>query len=245
MTDAQADVVPGLEAAWGVRFNDHDLALTALTHRSYLNEVAEPDTGDNERMEFLGDALLDFVAGRYLYEQLPAAREGELTALRAALVCEGALAGYARQLGLGQYLRLGRGENSSGGRDRSAILCNAFEALVGALYLDAGMAVVEAFVLDYLAPELTAVLAEQHVKDAKSRFQEFAQRRWQVTPEYRTVSESGPDHEKWFVVAVALDDEVWGVGEGRSKTAAAREAAGAALEKVDAGSPAATDGDAY
>jgi ribonuclease-3 len=223
-----------LETALGVRFDDPGLLLTALTHSSYLNEVAQPDTGDNERLEFLGDALVDFVAGSFLYRRLPDAREGELTALRAALVCESALAVYGARLGLGRYLRLGRGEEASGGRERPAILCDTFEALVGALFLDRGLSEAEAFVMGFFEPELESVLSRQRIKDEKSLFQELAQRKWQITPQYRTLAESGPDHDKRFVVAVSVADEVWGIGEGRSKAVAAREAAHAALDRASA-----------
>lgn len=231
MQTADDSGAAALEAALDVQFDDPSVLLTALTHSSHLNEVSEPDTEDNERLEFLGDALVDFVAGEYLFRRLPEAQEGDLTALRAALVCESALAGYARQLDLGRYLRLGRGEEASGGRARPAILCNAFEALVGALYLDRGLPVTEAFVLGFFEPELASVLDQQRIKDSKSMFQELAQRTWQITPNYRTLAESGPDHDKRFVVAVSVMDEVWGVGEGRSKAVAAREAAGDALDR--------------
>jgi ribonuclease-3 len=223
-----------LESAFGVRFDDRGLLRTAVTHRSYLNEVAEPDSGDNERLEFLGDALLDFVAADFLYRLLPQAREGELTALRAALVCERALADYATDLELGRFLRLGRGEAAGGGRYRPAILCNAFEALVGALYLDQGYGAAEVFVMSFLEPELTDVLKGRRLKDAKSALQELTQRLWQVTPVYLTVDESGPDHQKQFVVAVKVGDDVLGTGEGGSKTMAARLAAQEALDRLRA-----------
>jgi ribonuclease-3 len=221
-----------LEAALGVPFRDPGLLLTALTHRSYLNEVGAPETTDNERLEFLGDAVVDFVTAELLYRRLPAAREGQLTALRSALVCEEALAEFARRLDLGRYLRLGRGEDASGGRERSAILCNAFEALVGAVYLDQGFVVAEDFVLRQIGSEADAVLSQHTVIDTKSRFQEHAQRVWQTTPQYRTVAESGPDHAKQFIVQVLVGEEVWGVGEGASKSTAARRAAQAALDRV-------------
>jgi ribonuclease-3 len=223
-----------LQRALGVEFRDQRLLLTALTHRSFLNEVPEPGTGDNERLEFLGDALVDFVAASYLYRTLPEAHEGDLTALRSALVCERALASYASQLDLGRYLRLGRGEASGGGRFRSTILCNAFEALVGALVLDQGIEVAEAFVMRFLAPELVSVLDGRQIKDAKSMLQELTQRMWQLTPEYRTVGESGPDHDKLFVVAVSVGGDVWGTGEGHSKASAARQAAQQALDSLRA-----------
>lgn len=222
-----------LEAAIGVSFRDRRLLLAALTHRSHINEVERPDSDDNERLEFLGDALVDFVAAAYLYRLRTESREGDLTAIRAALVCERALARYARQLSLGRHIRLGRGEAASGGRDRPALLCDAFEALVGALYLDRGLAAARRLVMRFLECELESLLAEQQFKDAKSRFQEHAQHRWQITPHYETVAESGPDHAKHFEVRVHVASAVWGTGEGPSKSSAARRAAVAALRRLE------------
>jgi ribonuclease-3 len=221
-----------LEERIGWTFRDPALLRAALTHRSYLNEVEVPDSEDNERLEFLGDALLDFVAGEFLFRRLPSAREGELTALRALLVCEPALAGFARRIDLGGHIRLGRGEATSGARERPALLCDAFEALVGALYLDAGVEAARQFVLGFIREETDRALQDRSLKDAKSLFQEVAQRLWQLTPQYRTVSESGPDHDKRFVVAVMVGDNEWGVGQGRSKSVAARRAAQAALTRL-------------
>lgn len=234
---AESIDLDGLEAALGERFADRGLLRAAVTHRSYLNEVETPDSGDNERLEFLGDALVDFVAADLLFRSLPGSQEGEMTALRAALVCEAGLATFARRIGLGAYLRLGRGEAATGGRDRPAILGDAFEAVVGALYLDRGLAAVERFVTACFRPELDALLARRRIKDAKSMFQEVAQRAWQVTPEYRTVAEGGPDHDKWFVISVHVGGVEWGTGEGRSKADAARVAASVAIERVRAERP--------
>lgn len=221
-----------LEQALVVTFVDRGLLLTALTHRSYLNEVGVPETSDNERLEFLGDALVDFVTADYLFRRLPDAREGHLTALRSALVCEEALARFAQRLDLGRYMRLGRGEDASGGRERPAILCNVFEAVVGSIFLDQGYPATQDFVVRQIEVEVDAVLSQHTVIDTKSRFQEHAQRAWQITPQYRTVAESGPDHAKQFLVQVLVGDVVWGVGEGASKSIAARRAAQAALDRV-------------
>jgi ribonuclease III len=221
-----------LEARLGVQFSDRSLLLTSLTHRSYLNENPSADTGHNERLEFLGDAVLDYLAGTTLYEALPAAREGELTAARAVLVCEPALAHIARRLGLGQALRLGKGEDASGGRERPSLLGDAFEALVGALYLDAGMEQARAFVIPLFADELDRILAGRGLKDAKSRLQELSQGRWQITPRYVTVADEGPDHAKTFVVEARVGDRAWGTGRGASKAAAASRAAREAIERI-------------
>jgi len=224
-----------LEARLGIAFADRRLLLMALTHRSYLNEVGHAEAEDNERLEFLGDALIDFVAADYLYRRLPQAREGELTTLRASLVCEPALAAFARLIDLGAYLRMGRGELAGGGRGRQTLLCNSFEALVGAVFLDRGFADAETLVMRFLDPELEALLQRQRLKDAKSRVQEYAQRAWQTTPHYVTVGASGPDHAKSFVVEVIVGGQTWGRGEGRSKAIAAQVAAQAALERATAG----------
>jgi len=221
-----------VQSAIGHVFREPRLLRSALTHRSYLNEVEEPGSSDNERLEFLGDALLDFVAGEFLFRRLPEAREGELTALRALLVCEATLAGYAMDMGLGAHIRMGRGEAASGGRERPAILCDAFEAVVGALYLDAGLRRSAAFLLRFIELETERALESRRFKDAKSLFQEVAQRLWQTTPQYRTVAESGPDHDKRFQVVVLAGGQVWGSGEGRSKAAAARHAAQGALRRL-------------
>jgi ribonuclease III len=223
-----------LEAIAGVSFRDRPLLVTALTHRSYLNEVDEPGGSDNERLEFLGDALMDFVAGDFLFRRMPDATEGTLTALRSALVCEAATARYARELDLGRYLRLGRGEAVSGGRDRVALLGDTYEALVGAVLLDQGLEAARQFVLRFIQPELEAVMAGQRGRDSRGRFQELAQDRWQVTPHYATIAERGPDHAKRFRVQVSVGDDVWGIGEGHSKASAARRAASAALARIEA-----------
>ncbi len=223
------------EARVGIRFARRHLLLTALTHRSYLNEAVDCSVPDNERLEFLGDAFIDYVAARYLFERLPDAQEGELTVVRAALVCQAATARYARRIGLGAFLRLGRGEEASGGRQRAALLGDALEALVGAILLDAGSDVAEQFLLRLMEPELAVVLAGKRTADSRSRFQEIAQQRWQQTPRYMTVAESGPDHAKRFVVQVYVGDRVWGSGEGSSKAVAARRAAEAGLRALEHG----------
>jgi ribonuclease-3 len=221
-----------LQQRMDLTFRDANLLQTALTHRSYLNEADEPGIADNERLEYLGDALVDFAAARFLFETQPEAREGQLTSLRAALVCEPALAGYARELGLGEHLRLGRGEEASGARDRNGILGDAFEAVIAAIYLDQGYEPVERLLLRFFRPELAEVLVQASTKDAKSLFQELVQHAWQTTPAYETVSSSGPDHDKSFEVCVRVGSDKWGVGAGRSKAEAAQRAAEVALERL-------------
>lgn len=220
-----------LQEVIGFPFQDDSLLREALVHRSYLNENPSFPSRDNQRLEFLGDALLDFVAGDYLYRRYPEMREGQLTSLRAALVKEETLARFARTLDLGRYLYLGRGEEESGGRERPSLLSDAFEALVGALYLGGGLKTAQRFILRFLEPETERVL-EGDLRDYKSLFQEEAQRRFQATPLYRTIDERGPDHDKTFTVEVLIEEKVYGRGEGRSKQAAEREAAHQALEKI-------------
>ncbi len=221
-----------LQEVIGFPFDDDSLLREALVHRSYLNENPSFPSADNQRLEFLGDALLDFVAGDYLYRRYPKMREGELTSLRAGLVKEETLARFAQALGLGRYLYLGRGEEESGGRERPSLLADAFEALVGALYLDGGLKPAESFILRFLEPETEQIVAQGELRDYKSLFQEEAQRRFQSTPLYRTIDERGPDHNKVFTVEVLIEEKLCGRGEGTTKQAAEQEAARQALEKI-------------
>ena len=219
-------------------FRDQSLLQRALTHRSYLNEHPDKALEDNERLEFLGDAVLDFIAGDWLYNRFPEMHEGRLTRLRAALVRTETLADFGQQCQLGQALCLGRGEEDSGGRHRQANLCRGFEALIGAIYLDLGMDVVRDFVLPFFEAALRVILASDADKDAKSLLQEWSQATLNLTPSYRTVAAAGPDHAKEFTVEVVIGERVYGQGRGRSKQAAAQEAAQAALEDVQDGFPA-------
>ncbi|MCS7220493.1 MAG: ribonuclease III [Anaerolineae bacterium] len=218
------------EADTGLHFSDKTLLQRALTHRSVVNEVPEFPLSDNERLEFLGDAVLDFLVAEFLYHRFPEQREGPLTSMRAALVRRDTLARFAQQMNLGRYLLMGRGEEESGGRRRPATLCAAFEALVGAIYLDQGLEAVEAFIRPLIEPELDHVLQEALDKDAKSRLQEWSQAYLQATPTYKTVGERGPDHAKEFTVQVIIKGVVYGEGTGHSKQLAAQAAAKAALE---------------
>ena len=234
ISDAQyltPDLEP-LQEALGHRFRDPDLLLRALTHPSYVNEHPEDETGDNQRLEFLGDAVLDFVAGAWVFRNYPDFDEGRMTRLRAALVRTGTLAELARRVGIGEVLRLGRGEEEAGGRERDANLCDAFEAVVGALYLDGGMGACEAFVASLIGPVAKETLAAEAHWDFKSRLQEWSQADLGVTPRYRIVAERGPDHAKTFVAQVLLGKEVRGEGSGHSKQAAEQAAARAAWGAV-------------
>ncbi len=221
-----------LQQALGYTFRDLRLLQCALTHPSYVNEHPENETGDNQRLEFLGDAVLDFIAGAWIYRRYPDFHEGRMTRLRAALVCTNTLARFARQVRIGEALRLGHGEEEGGGREREANLCDAFEAVVGALYLDGGLAVVEAFIGPLIEPAAKETLAVEADMDAKSRLQEWSQAEMGITPRYRIAAEKGPDHAKTFEAEVLLDQKVAGRGMGRNKQAAEQAAARAAWESV-------------
>ncbi len=213
-------------------FRDTSLLLRALTHRSYLNEHADT-VEDNERLEFLGDAVLDFLAGAVLYHKYPEMDEGRLTRLRAALVNTEQLAAFAGTFDLGSRLRLGKGEDESGGRQRTSLLCAAFEATIGAYYLDSGLDAVSAFVAPLLNEAAGKILADELEVDPKSQFQEWAQAELGQTPHYVQVGISGPDHSRVYTVEVLVGDETFGSGSGSNKQAATQAAARAALAKVN------------
>lgn len=225
-----AEISHPLQERIGYTFREPGLLLRALTHPSYAHE--HPEEGwDNQRLEFLGDAVLSLTVAEWVFHRYPEFREGEMTRLRAVLVSEEMLARFAAQLGLGDFLRLGRGEEERGGRERAPNLADAFEAVVGAMYLDGGLEPVRAMVRFLMAPMAEAILAAEADKDAKSRFQEWAQAEIGVTPRYCIVAEHGPEHAKTFVAEVLLGDQVAGRGEGRSKQAAEQAAARDAWER--------------
>jgi ribonuclease-3 len=208
------------------------LLLQALAHRSYLYEHPDEALDSNERLEYLGDAVLTFVSSAYLYEQFPLLQEGQLTALRAAAVRAETLAKFARQIDLGSYVLLGRGEAKSGGNNRPLLLSSAFEALVGAIYLDRGLEAVAEFARRFLVPEFEAIVAEKRHENFKSKLQELTQGSMQATPVYRVVHTSGPSHNRTFEVEVLVKDAVAGHGAGHSKREAEQAAAQAALEQL-------------
>jgi ribonuclease-3 len=215
----------------GLSFANLSLLTRALTHRSYINE--NPNAlEDNERLEFLGDAVLDFVVGAWVYHHCPEMAEGDLTRMRSALVRNEQLAEFARRLELGQAMRMGRGETASGGRDRDGLLGSTFEALIGALYLDSGLSSVEDFMEPLLDSVRERVLMRSEIYDPKSRFQEWAQSEKLGTPKYVTVASSGPDHAKSFEVEVRIKEQVYGRGRGPSKQVAQQVAAQTALEAL-------------
>lgn len=216
----------------GVHFLDPNILKRALTHRSFVNE-AEEKMGDNERLEFLGDAILDFVVGDMLFRRFVELPEGELTQLRAALVRTDSLAILASDIQLGDYLFMGKGEEHSGGRKRMNNLCRGFEALIGAIYMDRGLEAVREFILPRLNAFLEYVLANDLHKDARSILQEKSQAEIHVTPVYRTAEVVGPDHEREFSLEVMVGDIVLGQGAGSSKRIAAQAAARDALKRLE------------
>ncbi len=222
-----------LQELTGITFHDQSLLLRALTHPSYLNE--HPDTGleDNERLEFLGDAVLDFVSAELLYHRFPEAPEGRLTRLRAALVRTETLAHFAEQTRVGEALLLGRGEEESGGRQRTTNLCAVFEALMGALYLDQGLDAVRVYSRPLFDAALGDIVRLELDKDAKSQLQEWSQAHLGLTPLYQTVDSRGPDHAKEFTVGVFIDGKLYGQGTGPSKQAAAQAAARDTLKMLE------------
>lgn len=221
--------------ALGIEFRDPGLLTQALTHRSFVNEYeGEGVARDNERLEFLGDAVLDLIVADLLYRLYPTVDEGELTRLRAALVKTASLARLGAGCRLGEFLRIGHGEELSGGRERLSTLCQAFEAVVGAIYLDQGLSAVSDFVMPRLLELLDHIIDNSLHIDARSELQERIQARLNITPDYRVAGAEGPEHAKEFRVEVAIGDALIGSGIGGSKRAAAQEAARAALKQIEA-----------
>jgi len=216
--------IEGLQQAIGYTFRDEALLLRALTHSSYAHE-RKPLTENNERLEFLGDSILGFLAAEYFYANHSHKTEGELTKMRAAAVCEPALYAYAQQIGLGEALLLGRGEAATGGSKRPSMVADAFEALLAAMYLDGGIEPCRAFVLRFLREEA----GRPAMEDSKTELQQIIQQSPEESVHYVLIDEYGPDHEKCFVVEVRLHSNVLGVGRGRSKKLAEQAAAKEAL----------------
>ncbi|NLM45613.1 MAG: ribonuclease III [Firmicutes bacterium] len=209
-----------------------ELYLTALTHSSYAHEHNLGGNAHNERLEFLGDAVLELTVSEMLYHRFPRVPEGKLTRFRAGLVCEESLVRLAEKLQLGAYLRLGRGEAASGGRRRPSLLADALEALLGAIYLDLGFAAVRKVVAELFQPLFNELENGSLLNDYKTLLQEYTQAKMAMTPEYIIVRESGPDHDKIFVAQLLLGGRIYGEGSGRSKKEAEQEAARAAYERL-------------
>jgi len=228
-----ADLV-ALQETLGVFFNDLSLLEQAMVHSSYINENPGLAPVSNERLEFLGDAILDFIVAEKLYQDFPDLTEGEMTKLRSVLVRRDTLARIAGAIRLGDYLYLGRGEEASGGRHKSANLAGALEAVIAAIFLDSGLAITRDFVLKLLNKELQKVIKPDTGVDYKSQLQELIQSKYHSTPTYRLVEAMGPDHDKRFIVEVIAGDVVLGKGSGKSKKMAETEAARSALARLSA-----------
>lgn len=228
------EIIEGLEAfsrKIEVKFKNTDLLVNAFVHRSYLNENHQTKMESNERLEFLGDAVLELVVTEYLFTgyQKP---EGELTAIRSALVRGKHLSQIADKIGLFEYILLSQGEKNGSDKSKSLIMANAFEALVGAIYLDQGYDVVKKFILDNVVSNTQEIINSKLYVDAKSEFQEKVQEKFKVTPHYKVLEESGPDHNKNFISGVFIDKDLAAKGEGSSKNLAEQDAAKVALDQV-------------
>lgn len=219
-----------LQNLLGAQFSDLDLLRSAITHRSYLNEHKEATWDHNERLEFLGDAVLELVVTDFLFRKYPDKPEGELTAVRAALVNTVSLAESSEKLGVNEFLLMSKGEAKDVGRARQYILANTFEACIGALYVDQGYDAALQFISTHLFPKTEEIVQKRLWQDGKSRFQELAQEHANITPTYQTVSQTGPDHDRIFTVGVFLHKDKIAEGTGRSKQEAEQAAAKAAVE---------------
>lgn len=214
----------------GVKFSDKNLLTQAFTHRSYVNENSKLVHGHNERLEFLGDAVLELITTDFLYNNYPTQNEGELTAYRSALVNANIIAEVANELEMNDFLLLSKGEAKDTGKARTYILANTYEAFLGALYLDQGYDVSRKFVTETLIPKISYIIKKKLYRDGKSLVQEKAQEIIGFTPSYRVVSSTGPDHDKQFVIGIYFGDELVATGKGKSKQEAEQSAAREALE---------------
>lgn len=216
----------------GYQFKDSSILQNALVHRSYLNETNREVFSHNERLEFLGDAVLELIVTEYLFTSYPDRPEGELTSFRAAVVRTESLAETALKLRLGEYIYMSRGEEATGGRTRPYILANTFEAVLGAIYLDGGYQKCVDLVARELLPKLKPIVEERLDIDPKSRLQELTQEVYKFTPIYEVISEEGPDHDRTFTCQVLVNDKAFGSGKGKSKQEAEQNAARKALAKI-------------
>ena len=219
--------------ALGVQMHDLELLDMALTHTSYAHEAKQqPKPQHNERIEFLGDSVLSIIVSTYMYNNFPELAEGQLTKLRAHLVCEYSLFEYAKKIHLGDYLQLGRGEDFTGGRERPSILADAFESVLGAIYLDQGMEVARTYLLGLMQPEIDYICRHGIFNDYKTRLQEYLQRDGEVEITYRLLGSSGPEHNKVFTSEVIFEGKVIGKGQGHSKKDSEQYAAQQALKQL-------------
>lgn len=215
----------------GIEISDAKVLNRAMTHRSSLGESSKPDAS-NERLEFLGDAVLEYIVSKKLFKKFPDEEEGQLTKLRAALVRRTTLAKIATTLKLGEFLIMGRGEETSGGRTKEYILANSVEAIIGAIYLDKGLEAAEAFIEKEIFVNLDEIIKEKLYTDAKTQLQEYVQAKRRVTPKYKTLQSTGPDHNRKFTVAVTIRKKKFKTGAGRTKQAAQEQAAEKTLKHL-------------
>jgi len=233
MEESRKQLLKELQVALGVNFNDIRLLNQSLTHTSYAYEVnGNNGMFQNERLEFLGDTVLSLVVSEYIYKKYPDYMEGNLAKIRAKVVSKPILAKIAKHLNLGKYLLLGKGEDMTGGRERHSILANAFEAVIGAIYLDSGLEKSRYFILEQLKEEIEKITYNVHVQDHKTDFQEFTQKKFKVLPFYKVINKEGPDHNRIFEVAVMVKGKIWGTGKGWSKKEAEQKAAYFALQQL-------------
>jgi len=226
------DKTSELEGKLSYKFSEPSLLIQALTHKSYANENRIEGVGHNERLEFLGDTVLDFIISDFIMKLCPESPEGELSKLRAVVVSEANLSRVARDLGFGDYLLLGKGEEQTGGREKNSLLANALEAVIASLYMDGGLDVAYRFILDRFESDIRGMVANGLTYDYKTDLQEHCQSRFGALPKYSIVKESGPDHQKVFEVEILADGRTLGNGVGRSKKEAEQQAAREALEKL-------------
>ncbi|MEJ2049480.1 MAG: ribonuclease III [Calditrichota bacterium] len=216
----------------GISFNDTNLLITAFKHRSYLNVTNEERVASNERLEFLGDAVLDLIVTDYLYGKFPKRTEGQLSKIKSILVSKPVLAEIATNLSLGNFILINKGEEKTGGRKRQSILADTLEAVLGALYLDQGMEITRTFIQDNLFTNFKSIMQRELYRNYKSILLEYAQSNLNKLPEYKVVNEIGPDHNKEFIISVYLNGQEVGRGRGKSKKMAEQEAAKFALQKI-------------
>lgn len=233
LTEKEIKKLNDLENIIDIQFKDKELLKHSLIHRSYVNEILDQKIESNERIEFLGDAVLEIIITEYLFFKYPKRPEGELTSFRAATVNTKSLAKTAQQIDLGKYIYMSKGEKLTGGEERPYILANTFEALLGAIYLDQGFSTAKKFIERVLIPKIENIVDNRLDIDSKSRLQETAQAKLGITPTYKLIEATGPDHNKNFVMSVIIGKHVFGTGEGGNKQEAEENAAEDALKNWD------------
>jgi ribonuclease-3 len=228
----EGEIVAKLQNELKIEFKDPSLLLTALKHRSYLNVSNEDRVSSNERLEFLGDAVLDLVVTHYLYDKFPKRTEGQLSKIKSILISKPVLAEISHNLFLGKYVLINKGEEKTGGRQRQSILADCYEAIIGAIYLDQGLIIADEFIKKFLLSKFKLIMQRELYQNYKSILLEYSQSELAVLPEYRILNETGPDHDKRFKISVYLKGKKVGTGEGKSKKTAEQEAAKTAIENL-------------